>query len=69
MQSNKLSERFKKINKNIEIPKDIQEMVDLRNKARADKNWEESDRLRDELMSKGYVVKDGKQGTVVEKLK
>lgn len=53
----------------VEIPKDIQEMVDLRNKARADKNWEESDRLRDELMSKGYVVKDGKQGTVVEKLK
>ena len=49
------------------IPEDIQELVTLRNEARKNKNWAESDRIRDELISKGYIVKDTKDGTVVEK--
>ncbi len=34
--------------------------------ARADKNWKESDRLRDELASLGVVLKDSKDGTTWE---
>jgi cysteinyl-tRNA synthetase len=51
-----------------EIPLEIRELVELRNKAREDKNWEESDRLRDEIQSRGYVVEDGKVGFLISKL-
>lgn len=44
------------------IPDDINELKIAREKARKDKNWEESDRLRDEIEKKGYVVEDGKDG-------
>ena len=42
-------------------------LVNKRNEARANKNWAESDKLRDELTSKGYLVKDSKEGTIVSK--
>ena len=48
------------------LPEEVKELIELRNKARKEKNWAESDRLRDELISKGYIVKDTKEGTVVE---
>ena len=35
-----------------------------RSAARAEKNWAESDRLRDDLAARGIVVKDNKDGTV-----
>ena len=35
--------------------------------ARAEKNWAESDRLRDEITALGYVLKDTKQGQQVTK--
>ena len=38
-----------------------------RAKARAEKNWAESDRLRDEITALGYVLKDTKQGQQVTK--
>jgi len=50
-----------------ELPEEIQTLVNQRNDARANKDWAESDRLRDELISKGYVVKDSKEGTIIEK--
>ena len=49
------------------LPEEILELVSLRNEARANKNWAESDRLRDLLIEKGYSVKDSKEGTIVEK--
>ena len=49
------------------LPAEIQELVNQRNEARANKDWAESDRLRDELIYKGYSVKDSKEGTIVEK--
>ena len=49
------------------LPEDIQKLVDERNQARKDKNWAESDRIRDLLIEKGYTVKDSKEGTIVEK--
>ena len=50
-----------------ELPVEIQELVNARNEARLNKNWNESDRIRDILIEKGYTVKDSKQGTIVEK--
>lgn len=47
------------------LPEEILNLVNLRNKARQNKNWTESDRLRDELINRGYTVKDTKDGTVV----
>lgn len=40
-----------------------QALFDLRVKARAEKNWAESDRLRDALLEQGIQVKDSKDGT------
>lgn len=49
------------------LPEEIQILVNERNNARANKNWAESDRIRDLLIAKGYAVKDSKEGTIVEK--
>jgi len=35
-------------------------LIDARLKARADKNWAEADRIRDELVEMGITIKDGK---------
>lgn len=58
----------KKEEKTQDIPSDILELVDMRKKARDNKDWAESDRLRDLIKEKGYVVKDSKEGTTVEKM-
>jgi cysteinyl-tRNA synthetase len=44
----------------IEISKEIQDLIDLRATARANGDWNESDRLRDELLKLGHKVQDGK---------
>ena len=49
------------------LPDEIKDLVNKRNEARKEKNWSESDRIRDLLMEKGYIVKDSKEGTIVEK--
>ena len=49
------------------IPQEILDLVEERKKARSDKNWSESDRLRDLIAEKGYIVKDTKDGTEVLK--
>ena len=50
-----------------EIPEEIKELLELRKKAREDKNWDESDRIREEIKEKGYIVKDSKNGQTIEK--
>ena len=40
--------------------------IAARNAARAAKNWQESDRIRDELLRQGIVLKDTKDGTTWE---
>ena len=49
------------------IPQEILGLVEERKQARSDKNWNESDRLRDLIAEKGYIVKDTKDGTEVLK--
>ena len=51
----------------IELPEDVKALLEQRNEARKNKDWAESDRLRDEINKKGYIVKDTKDGSVVEK--
>lgn len=51
-----------------EIPAEIQALADARAKARAEKNWAESDRLRDELAAKGWQVRDSKEGQTLKPL-
>ena len=46
----------------VEIPAEIQTLLDQRAEARKAKNWAESDRLRDEIAAKGWLVKDSKDG-------
>ena len=48
--------------KSVEIPSEIQALLDQRAEARKAKNWTESDRLRDEIAAKGWLVKDSKDG-------
>jgi hypothetical protein len=46
---------------------DVQALVDARQQARAAKNFAESDRLRDELATRGWTVKDTPEGQAVTK--
>ena len=49
------------------IPENVVKLAEERVNARKDRNWAESDRLRDEILSLGYVVKDSKEGYTLEK--
>ena len=53
---------------NEDVPEDVSELVKEREEARKNKDWKESDRLRDEIASKGYKVEDGSDGSVVTKI-
>lgn len=52
----------------LEIPKEILNILDERKKARESKDWNKSDVLRDKIKELGYVVKDTKEGQVIEKV-
>ena len=47
----------------IELSSEIKQIVEARSQARADKNWELSDKLRDQLANLGYEVSDVNSGT------
>lgn len=53
--------------KKVELPEEILELIEQRKQARANKDWAKSDELRDLISSKGYKVKDSKEGMSVEK--
>ncbi|MDP2652303.1 MAG: cysteine--tRNA ligase [bacterium] len=48
-----------------DIPKEIKEMLARREAARASKDFKESDRIRDEILHRGYRVDDGAKGPVL----
>lgn len=52
----------------VEIPDEINELIEQRKQARENKDWALSDKIRDELKEKGYFVKDTKEGMQVEKI-
>ena len=43
-------------------------LVEARQSARASKNWAESDRIRDELSTRGWLVKDTPEGPVLTRM-
>ncbi len=51
--------------KDIIIPASVQTLLDLRARARAAKNWTESDRLRDEIVAAGFTIEDTDEGQKV----
>ena len=59
------SKEYLKNNENEEVPEEINELLKQRKIAREEKNWAESDRIRDELKEKGYIVKDTKEGQTI----
>ncbi|MFA5699199.1 MAG: cysteine--tRNA ligase, partial [Sphaerochaeta sp.] len=56
----------------IQKPKEVEassaalELLEKRNAAKATKDWSEADRLRNELLELGYVVKDLPTGSILE---
>lgn len=46
----------------IVVPDDVLALAEQRKIARSQKNWAESDRLRDEIAQKGYAIKDTANG-------
>ncbi len=56
-----------KVDKDEVLPDEIQQMATARQKARQEKNWEVSDRLRNKIQELGYVVQDTKDGMKVFK--
>ncbi len=50
-----------------EIPQEILDLVEQRTQARKNKDWVKSDELRDLIQSKGYEIKDSKEGTEVKR--
>lgn len=55
--------------KRIVIPQNIKRLLDAREKARANKNWKESDRLRDKINALGFIVEDTSKGPKVMRKK
>lgn len=53
---------------NINIPEDIKLILNERKDARKNKNFAKSDELRDKLKELGYIVKDTKDGQIIEKV-
>jgi cysteinyl-tRNA synthetase len=50
------------------IPDEIKKLVQEREKARKEEDYERADRIREELKNKGYVLEDTEEGTLVKSL-
>jgi len=52
----------------VEIPQKVYDLVDAREVARKEKDWQEADRFRDEIQQEGFEVKDTENGPIVEQI-
>ena len=59
--------RMDKASKEEPLPEEILQIIEQRKQARADKDFAKSDELRDELVKRGYTVKDTKNEMIVTK--
>ena len=57
-----------KSKQNVNYPEEVLNLASLRQEARKNKNWVESDKLREEILKFGYKIKDTKEGYELEKL-
>ena len=51
-----------------QVPEAVKDLAEERKKARTEKNWAESDRIRDEITKLGYTVEDTSKGAIIKKL-
>ena len=49
----------------VSVPSDVMSLVEAREAARKDKDYEAADRLRDEVLGKGFVIEDTREGPKV----
>jgi cysteinyl-tRNA synthetase len=49
-----------------EVPEEVMALVEQREAARAEKRWDEADRLRDEVREAGYEIEDTPEGPRVQ---
>jgi cysteinyl-tRNA synthetase len=54
--------------KTVEVPDDVRALAQMRAEARANKDWNASDRLRDEIAVSGWIVEDTSQGQKLKKI-
>ena len=63
---------LKKIKKqeknNLNIPKEMKKLLEKKEKEKKEKNWIVSDKIREEIKEKGYIIKDTKQGFELERI-
>jgi len=50
-----------------EVPSDILELAELRWQSKLNKDWASADKYRNEILEKGYVILDSKDGYKIEK--
>ncbi len=53
--------------KELEIPQELQEMLEKRERARKEKNFQVSDEMRQEISDRGYLIEDTPQGARLKK--
>ncbi len=51
----------------VSVPKDVQTLIDARERLRKEKKWAESDVIRERIKEKGFIIKDTPQGPHIEK--
>jgi cysteinyl-tRNA synthetase len=49
-----------------ELPADIVVLIEQREKARSDKDWNRADEIRAELLEKGYAIDDRPEGPLIK---
>src|SRR3989338_2947099 len=45
-----------------EIPNEIIKLVDEREEARKNKEWDKADKIREKIKEKGFIIEDSKEG-------
>lgn len=50
----------------LKIPAKVQKLLNQRQKAREEKNWQESDKIREEIEKMGFIAKDTKEGQAIK---
>jgi cysteinyl-tRNA synthetase len=52
----------------VDIPSSVQSLIDEREVARKLKDWNKSDEIRTKIKKLGFIVLDGKDGPIIEKV-
>ena len=51
----------------IEIPRNVKKLAEERQKARKEKNWKKSDKLRKKIKELGYIIEDNKKSYILKR--